>query len=102
VENIFLFLPLVITGIIITILLCIISKKETSPEDEALASDYITIFSQPINIYLIIYFFIWITIFLIGLFSEFFIPTLINGAIAAIPLCLLLFINYKKRMKKVS
>jgi hypothetical protein len=101
IDNIFLFLPLGITGIVITLILLFTSKQESIPEPDDLASDYKTIFNIRVNIYVLVYLFIWIMIIIIGLLSNFFIPTFIGGIIAAIPLILLVLIEFKTKNSKV-
>jgi hypothetical protein len=100
-ENIFLFLPVGISGILITVILVFMSKKENIPESEDLISDYKTIFKFNVNIYTLVYFVIWIMVIIIGLLSNFIIPTIIGGIIAAIPLLLLMLIQYKSKNLKV-
>jgi len=100
-ENIFLFLPIVILGIVCTVVLMFISKKENRTEVENLESDFKTIFRIRFNIYFLVYLFIWIVILIIGLFSDFIIPTMIGGIIATIPLALLILVDYKTKKLKV-
>jgi len=100
-ENIFLFLPLGITGIIVTLFLYFTGKKETVMKDEDLTTEYKTILKIRINVYVLMYFFVWITIVVIGLLSDFFIPTLIGGIIAAIPFILMMLLTQKNKNLKV-
>jgi len=101
VENILLFLPLGITGIVVTIILFFMSKQENIPETEDLNSDFKTIFNFRLNIYVLVYLFIWIMIIIIGLSSNFIIPTIIGGIIAAIPLILMMLIELLTKNSKV-
>lgn len=100
-ENIFLFLPIVTLGIVSTVVLMFISKKENRAETENLESDFTTIFRIRLNIYFLVYLFIWIMILTIGLFSDFIIPTITGGIIATIPLVLLILVDYKTKKLKV-
>jgi hypothetical protein len=101
VENIFLFLPLGITGIIITTLLYVTGKKENKPEPEDVTSDDITKFHISINVYSFIYLVIWTTIFIIGILSDFLIPTITGGILALIPFLLMMGIKQKTKNPKV-
>ncbi|PNX53196.1 MAG: hypothetical protein BV458_05665 [Thermoplasmata archaeon M9B2D] len=100
-ENIFLFLPIVTLGIVSTVVLMFISKKDNRAETENLESDFTTIFRIRLNIYFLVYLFIWIMILTIGLFSDFIIPTITGGIIATIPLVLLILVDYKTKKLKV-
>jgi len=101
IKNIFLFLPLGIAGIVITIFLFFTSKRESLPEPDDLESDYKILFHIRMNIYLVIYFFIWIMVILIGVFSDFIVPTIVSGTIAAIPLILMILSDYRTKKSKV-
>jgi hypothetical protein len=99
-DNILLFLPIGITGIVTTIMLCFISKKETISESEDLKSDLITLFNIKLNIYVLVYLFIWIIIIIIGLSSNYIIPTIIGGILAAIPIILMMLIEFMAKNSK--
>jgi len=101
-DNAFLFLPLGITGIVVTIILLFLPKQEATPEYEDVKSDFITIFKIRLNSYVLVYLFIWITMVIIGALSNFFIPTLIGGIIAAVPLILLVILEQRTNNSKVS
>jgi len=101
IKNIFLFLPLGIAGIVITIFLLLTSKRESLPEPDDLEADYKTLFHIRMNIYMVIYFFIWIMVILIGVFSDFIVPTIVSGTIAAIPLILMILSDYRTKKSKV-
>lgn len=101
IDNIFLFLPLGILGIISTIVLILTAKKEEKTESEDLESDFKTIVNIRFNLYFLVYLFIWIVIVIIGLLSNFIIPTIIGGVIATVPLLLLTFIEYQTKKSKV-
>jgi hypothetical protein len=100
-DNIFLFLPLGATGIIVTIVLFFLPKKETSPKYEDVKSDLITILKIRLNFYMVVYLFVWIMIIIIGVLSDFLIPTLIGGIIAAIPLIVMILLENKANKSKV-
>jgi bacteriorhodopsin len=102
INNIFLFLPLGVAGIVITIFLLVTSKRESLSEPDNLESDYKTLFNIRMNIYVIIYFFIWIMVIIIGLLSNFIIPTLISGVLAAIPLIVMILSDHLTKKSKVS
>ncbi len=92
-ENLMLFLPLGIAGIVATLLFFFTGKKETPILEEHLTADYITIRHLTINIYAALYLMIWLVLIAIGILSDFLIPTLISGIIALIPLIILLLIK---------
>jgi uncharacterized membrane protein len=100
-DNIFLFLPLGATGIIATIVLLLLPKKDTSQKFEDVKTDFITFFKFRLNIYVVVYLFVWIMIIIIGVLSDFLVPTLIGGVIAAIPLIVLMLLEYKTNKSKV-
>ena len=94
IENIFLFLPLGIAGVVITAILMFLPKKNISQHEESV-SDIITLFTLRFNLYNLVYFFVWIMILIIGLLSNYIVPTLIGSVIAAVPLILLQLIKLK-------
>ncbi len=94
IENIFLFLPLGIAGAVITAILMFLPKKNI-PQQEEPVSDIITLFTIRIDLYILVYFFVWIMITIIGLLSNYIVPTLIGSVIAAVPLILLQLIKFK-------
>lgn len=96
IENIFLFLPIGIAGIVATAILIFLPKKETVPQQEESTSDIITLFSFRFDLYFGVYLFIWVSIIIIGLLSDYILPTLIGGVIAALPLILLQLLKLKK------
>ncbi len=100
-DNIFLFLPLGATGIIATIVLFFLPKKEASPKYEDVKSDRITILKIRLNFYMAVYLFVWIMIIIIGVLSDFLIPTLIGGIIAAIPPIVMIPLENKANKSKV-
>jgi hypothetical protein len=101
-DNIFLFLPLGASGIIATIVLFFYPKQGTTQNYEDMKSDIITILKIRLNIYVVVYLFVWIMIIIIGLFSDYLIPTLVGGIIAAVPLVILMLFDYKMNKSKVS
>lgn len=100
-ENIFLFLPIGLLGVITTLIILFFSKKETTVKNEDVTSDYVTFFRRKVNIYFFVYFFIWIVIIIIGLASQYIVPTITGGIIAAIPLILQVLIEFKTKKSKV-
>jgi len=101
-DNILLFLPLGATGIIITIILFFLPKQENIHKYKNVKSDFKTIFKIRFNVYVLVYLFIWIMMIIIGVLSNFFVPTLIGGIIAAVPLVLLIFLEHRTNNSKVS
>ena len=100
-ENIFLFLPIGLLGLITTLLILFFSKKETLVKTEDVSPDHVTVFQRKVNIYFLVYFFIWIVIIIIGLASQYILPTIVGGIIAAVPLILQILIEYKTKKSKV-
>ncbi len=96
IENIFLFLPIGIAGVVATAILIFLPKKEISPQQEKTTSDIITLLGIRFDLYFVVYLFIWISIIIIGLLSDYILPTLIGGVIAALPLILLQLLKLKK------
>jgi hypothetical protein len=101
-DNIYIFVPVGAAGVIATIVLYFLPKKVTSEFTEDLSTDFITILKMRVNIYVIVYLFAYITIIIIGLFSDFLIPTVIGGIIAAIPLLILIILELRTSKSKVS
>ena len=77
IENIYLFLPLGIAGITITLILLFTGQKDGAEHQENLKTDNIYLVTYPINIYLLIYLFIWAMMLIMGLTSNFIIPAFI-------------------------
>jgi len=100
-ENIFLFLPLGITGITVTILLYLTGKKEEPGKKDDLDVDYIKISKFKINVYVLIYFFIFAMMIITGFLSDFAIPVLVGGSLASIPIILTVLVKIKSRHSKV-
>ena len=101
IENIIIFVPLGAVGILATIILFFLPKKETSTYEDEL-SNMISIFKFRLNIYMIVYLFVWLMMVIIGVLSTFYIPTLIGGIIAAVPLVVLMILEFKTKKSKVS
>jgi TRAP-type C4-dicarboxylate transport system permease large subunit len=99
VENIFLFLPLGLTGIIATLFLYFTGKKENIEQHEDEVSDEWFLPKIRVNIYFLIYLLIWIVIIIIGVLSDFVIPTVVGGTIAVIPLVVMLLVSKTKKSK---
>ncbi len=101
-DNILIFVPVGATGIIATIVLYFLPKKVTSEVTEDLSTDFVTFLKVRMNIYVVVYLFVWITILIIGLFSDFLVPSIIGGIIAAVPFLILTVFEFKTRKTKVS
>lgn len=100
IDNVFFFVPLGVAGVIATIVLYFLPTKETSKVSENLSTDFITLQKIQMNIYVMVYLFVWIMIIIIGLFSDFLVPSIIGGIIAAIPLIVLTLLEQKTRKSK--
>ncbi|MBN1861735.1 MAG: hypothetical protein JW840_09780 [Candidatus Thermoplasmatota archaeon] len=95
IENIFLFLPIGIVGVVVSAILIFLPKKETIPQQDKSTSDNITLFGIRFDLYFVVYLFIWVSIIIIGLLSNYILPTLIGSVIAALPLVLLQVLKLK-------
>ena len=102
VENIFLFLPVGLTGIIVTLFLFFTGKKENIEQHEDMVSDEWFLPKIRINNYILIYLFVWIVIIIIGVLSDFIIPTVVGGTIAVIPLVVMMLVGYRTKKSKVT
>ena len=85
-ENIYLFLPIGILGISITLYLYYTGKKEDIKLKDDLKDNYLVFSKFNINIYVLIYLFILTMMIIIGLLSNLIIPIIIGGFIALIPI----------------
>ena len=101
-DNIFLFLPIGVTGVVATIILLFLPKQQTPQTFKDVKPDYVTVFKIRYNIYTLVYLFIWITIIIIGLASSFFVPTLVSALIAAIPFVVLILLEQRTSKSKGS
>ena len=90
VENIYLFFPLGISGIAITLYLYYTGKKEENDVKEELDADYIVLSKLKLNVYVLIYLFIFVMMLIIGALSDFIFPVIIGGAMALIPIILMI------------
>jgi hypothetical protein len=102
VENILIFLPIGVTGVIATIVLFILPKKKMSEPSLDTKADVLRFFHIRFNFYVGVYLFVWIMMVIIGVLSDFLVPTIIGGIVAAIPLLLIMFFEYKTKNAKVS
>ena len=101
VENIFLFLPLGIIGIIVTLFLYLTGKKEEAREEDDLDADYVVLLKTNINVYVLIYLFIFFMMILIGILSNFVIPVVVGGVLASIPIVMMILVKIKTNRSKV-
>ncbi|MFA5101760.1 MAG: hypothetical protein WC525_01270 [Candidatus Thermoplasmatota archaeon] len=101
-ENIFLFLPIGMTGVVATIILLFLPKQQTTQKFKDVEPEYVTVLKMRCNIYTLVYLFIWIAIIIIGLASSFFVPTLVGAVIAAIPLVVSILLEQRTSKSKGS
>lgn len=101
-ENIFLFLPLGIIGIVATLYLYFTGKQEEDEARENLDADYLMVCSFKVNIYSMIYLFICMMIVSISLLSNFIVPAIVGSVFASIPLILMGVKRWKIRQQEVS
>ena len=98
IENIFLFLPVGIAGIIVTIYLYYTGKKDGKIIKDNLEADYITFLKYKINIFVLVYLFIFTIMIVIGILSSFYIPIIVGAIFALIPVILIAgFKNNKEK-----
>jgi len=93
-ENIFLFLPLFLVGIVVTLYLYITGKKDHFTEKKDADTDYIKLAKYKINVYVLIYLFLCITLIVLGILSNFILPTFIGGLIALIPIIMIAILRF--------
>ena len=101
-DNLWVFVPIGAAGIIVTIVLFFLPKKVTSEVSEDLSTDFISILKLRVNVYLVVYLFLFIGIFIIGLLSDFLVPSIVGGVIAAIPFLILTILEFNTKKSKVS
>ena len=94
-ENILLFLPLGIIGIVVTIYLYMTGEKVEIEDKEDVNSYYLQISKMKVNVYMLIYMFIFMMLIIIGLFSNFIIPVIVGAALAFIPIVLMSIARWK-------
>lgn len=99
-ENIFLFLPVGITGIIATIALFYMGRNDSHYQKQELEKSIIKIYHKKVDFFLIIYTFIVIMMSIIGIMSEFLFATLIGGTIALIPILITILLEHRKSNKR--
>ncbi len=102
IENIFLFLPLGIIGIGVTIYLYVTAEKVTSVSEENSEVDYLKFSRVTINFYVLVYLFICIMFLIIGYFSDFMIPVIVGSMAAFIPVVLMILIKWKADHTRMS
>jgi len=97
-ENIFIFLPLWIIALVITLVLLFTGKKQSLPVHEMKINEYLTFSTVKINQYHLVYLIIWTIMIIIGFASQIYLSTFIGGIIALIPILLILYLE-KTRMQ---
>ena len=101
-DHLYIFVPLLLTGFLVTLYLLWKSPKETPVKKDNLLEDYKRIGSHRVNIFIFFYLLIWLVMVLIGIFSGFIIPTLINSVFALVPLLVLIFTRRSARKVRVD
>ena len=94
-ENIFLFLPLGIIGIVVTLYLYMTGEKVETEDKEDVDSNNLKLSKMTVNVYVLIYMFIFMMLIITGLLSNFIIPIMIGGALAFIPIILMSIVRWK-------
>ncbi len=102
VDRLAFFVPVLLGGFIITMILYFTGKKDTPIEEENLQEDYKRIGNFSINSLFIFYLAAWVVLVVIGVLSDFLIPTIVNGFIALIPLLLLILTRRRKQKTQVT
>jgi len=96
-NNLWLFLPLGLGGIAVTLILFFTGARESPVEEDDLGFDNKTFFGFRMNVFAVLYFLIWIVLMFIGVFSSFIVPTVISGIIALLPLLFIIYVNRTSR-----
>jgi len=94
-ENIFLFLPIGIIGIVVTLYLYMTGKKIETEDKVEVDSNDLKVLKITVNAYVLIYIFIFMMLIIIGLLSNFITPVIIGGALALIPIVLMSIVRWK-------
>ena len=89
------FLPLGIIGIVTTIYLYVTGARDGTEEKEDLDVDYMALSKFNVNVYVLIYLFIFVMMFIMGFLSNFAIPVIVGGVLAAIPMIMLIFVKFR-------
>ncbi len=100
IENIYLFLPIGIIGVLATIILYYTGRNDYSYKGENLTKDFIKILGKKVNFYLILYIFIVIMMFIIGFSSGFISGTMMGGIFSLIPIFAMLIIRKTREKSK--
>ncbi|MEF8849039.1 MAG: hypothetical protein V5A68_07920 [Candidatus Thermoplasmatota archaeon] len=91
-ENLLVFIPIGVTGVLATVILLITGKDETIQKKKLSSERDIKLFEiKHFNIFDGVYLFIAIMLFLIGIYTNFLTPSLIGFGIACTPLILKFF-----------
>jgi hypothetical protein len=99
-ENIYLFLPLGLAGIIITLALIFTSKKTGAESKDDISTDYYTLYGLKINVYLAAYSIICIIMIITGILSQLYTPIALGGIIAIIPILFVIILQAKGKQLK--
>lgn len=102
VDRLAIFVPVLIGGLIITLILYFTGKKDAPVPEKNLQEDYQKIGTIQINIFFIFYLVAWVVLVVIGVLSDFLIPTIVNCLISLIPLLLLIFTRRRKQRTQVE
>jgi TRAP-type C4-dicarboxylate transport system permease large subunit len=101
-DHLYIFIPLLLTGFLVTLYLLWKSPKETPVKKDNLLEDYKRLGSHRVNIFIFLYLLIWVVMVVIGIFSGFVVPTLVNSVFALIPLLVLIFARRSIRKVQVE
>jgi di/tricarboxylate transporter len=102
-ENMHIVLPLGIFSIVFTIYLCLTGDRNVTEKKIDIDNNYIKISRIKIDIFTLVYLFIFIMMVIVGIFSKFcIIPLIIASVFAFIPLILMIFIRFYSNEKKES
>ena len=96
-QNIMIFIPLGLIGIGLTLFLIFTAKKDKVEKNKEIELKHeISLFNKKFDINILAYLFIFFMMIIIGLLSEFYVPTLIGSIIAIMPVIILLTLKYKE------
>ena len=100
-ENLMIFLPIGLTGIIVTIILIVTGKNDRREKERKIDRNiFYPTGKKILNLFDLTYFFVIFMLLMIGLFSNFIIESIVGFSFAIIPLILnISFSVYSRKIK---
>ena len=81
-------------GIFITIVICITGKRIKKDKKYNINFDYIVLFKISISIVSLVYLFRTVMMFITGMISNLYIPAIIGGAVALLPVAVTFLLKH--------